>query len=45
MRGLLPLPGHADLRFLQSQIVAVQVPHLLRSQALQEYQAHDGQIA
>ena len=39
------LAGHADLRFRQSQIVAVQIPHFLRSQTLQKHQADDGQIA
>jgi len=42
---LVALAWHAELRFGQSQIVAVQIPHFLRSQTLQEHQADDGQIA
>ena len=33
------------MRFRQEQILAVQIPHLLRAQPLQEHQAHDGQVA
>src|ERR1700687_6007503 len=40
----LALAAHADLRFRQQQIVAVQSQDFLGAESLQQHQSYDGQV-
>src|SRR5713101_3377976 len=42
---LVTLAAHADLRFRQQQIVAIQIQDFLGPESLQQHQSHDGQIS
>ena len=42
--GLVALAAHADLRFRQQQIVAIQIQDFLRAESLQQHQSDDGQV-
>ena len=42
--GLITLAAHADLRFRQQQIVAIQIQDFLGPESLQQHQSHDGQV-
>jgi hypothetical protein len=42
---LITLAAHANLRFCQQQIVAIQIQDLLGAKSLQQQQAHYGEIS
>jgi hypothetical protein len=42
--GLVASAAHADLRFGQQKIIAIQIEDFLRPESLQQHQSHDGQV-
>ena len=42
--GFVAFAAHPDLRFRYQQVVPPQIQDLLRPEALQQHQSHDGQV-